>query len=357
MKSVTFMSATLNDICAATGLSKATVSRVLNDSPLVREDTRKRVLLAMEELDYHPSSAARALAGQGTKTIGVFSPYVGSGFFTELLMGMNRVAGESGFHVMTAFGHGGRDERDLLKRFIRERRVDALIVLNLDLPGSFLAEIRGGRMPMVVVDTPAVEDGIPSVSIDNRSGTDAVASHLLEHGYRDIAVFTGPGDGYDSRERLLGCRAALARAGCDLPARRILSGDFTMKSGRALVEDLLSAPGGFPEAIVCLNDAMALGALGVMRERGMEVPRDVALAGFDDCEAAALVGLTTVNVPLFDMGREAALLALASLEEDMSGRHTVIPSRLVVRETCGCGRGTGHNIQQPTSNSREPTTR
>jgi len=333
------MSATLTDICRATGLSKATVSRVLNDSPLVREDTRKRVLRVMEELDYHPSSAARALAGRCTKTIGVFSPYVGSGFFTELLIGINRVAAEQGYHLMTAFGHGGRDEQDLLRRFVRERRVDALIVVNLDLPGEFLAGLRGEGILLVAVDTPAVEHGIPSVSLDNRSGMDAAASHLLEHGYRDIAVFTGPRDGYDSRERLAGCRTAMERAGLTLPDERILTGDFTMESGRDLMAGLIGVQSRLPEAVLCLNDAMALGALGVLRENGLDAPRDVALAGFDDCEAAELVGLTTVDVPLFDMGREAARMALESLEDDISNRHTVMASRLVVRKTCGCAGG------------------
>ena len=329
------MSATLKDICRATGLSKATVSRVLNDSPLVREDTRKRVLRVMAELNYHPSSAARALAGQGTKTIGVFSPYVGSGVFTELLIGINRVAAEQDYHLMTAFGHGEDDEQDLLRRFVRERRVDALIVVNLDMPGDFLAGLRDEGVPLVVVDTPAVEQGIPSVSLDNRNGMDAVASHLLDHGYRDMAVLTGPRDGYDSRERLLGCRAAVERVGHELPEVRILTGDFTMASGRRLMAGLLDA-GGPPEAVLCLNDAMAMGALAVLRENGLDAPGDVAMAGFDDCEAAELVGLTTVNVPLFDMGREAARLALASLDEDLSNRHTVMASRLVVRKTCGC---------------------
>jgi LacI family transcriptional regulator len=331
------MSATLKDICRETGLSKATVSRVLNDSPLVREETRKRVLQAMEDLDYHPSSAARALAGQGTRTIGVFSPYVGSGFFTLLLMGVNNVAAEQGYHLMTCFGHGESDEQDLLRRFVRERRVDALIVLNLDLPGEYLAALRDEGVPLVAVDTPAVDHGIPSVSLDNRNGMDAVASHLLDHGYRDIAVFTGPRDGYDSRERLLGCRTAAERVGCELPEERVLTGAFTMESGRRLMTGLLEAGSVLPEAVLCLNDAMALGALAVLRENNLDAPRDLALAGFDDCEAAELVGLTTVNVPLFDTGREAARLALDSLDDDLSNRHTVMASRLVVRKTCGCG--------------------
>ncbi len=340
------MSATLNDICRATGLSKATVSRVLNDSPLVREDTRKRVLQTMEELDYHPSSAARALAGLGTKTIGVFSPYVGGGFFTDLLIGINHVAAQRGYHLMTAFGHGESDEQELLRRFVRERRVDALIIMNLDLPGEFLVDLRGEGVPLVAVDTPAVEHGIPSVSLDNRSGMGAAASHLLEHGYRDIAVFTGPRDGYDSRERLLGCRTAVERAGCALPDERILTGEFTMVSGRRLMAGLLDGHAGLPEAVLCLNDAMALGALAVLRENGLDSPGDVALAGFDDCEAAALVGLTTVSVPLSDMGREAARLALGSLKEDLSNLHTVMASRLVVRKTCGCGVSTADGSDQ-----------
>lgn len=330
------MPATLNDICEKTGLSKATVSRVLNDSPLVKEATRQRVQEVMDELDYHPLEAARALAGLRTNMLGVVSPYVGSGFFTDVLVGVDHEAAEQKCHITTAFAHGVNDEQELVRRFIQQRRTDAVILINLDLPADFLAEVAQARLPVVAVDTPAVEHGIPSVSIDNRAGASAMMAHLVEHGHRDIVVFAGPVESYDSRERLAGCRSAAAEAGVSLPDEKVFSGNFIMESGRDMMSAILQKDAPLPDVVVALNDTTAFGALAVLREAGLSVPGDIAVTGFDNTEASVLVGLTTVAVPMFDMGREAAKLAMNALNDDESTPHIVAPTTLVVRESCGC---------------------
>jgi len=333
------MPATLNDICERTGLSKATISRVINDSPLVKEATRERVQAVMDELDYHPLEAARALAGQRTNLLGVVSPYVGSGFFTDVLVGVDHEAGEQGCHITTAFAHGVTDEQELVRRFIRQRRTDAIILINLDLPAEFLKEVSEVRMPVVAVDTPATEYGIPSVSIDNREGTRAIMQHLIEHGHRHMVVFAGPEGSYDSRERLAGCRAAASEAGISLPDENVYTGNFIMESGRDMMSAILQKGGELPDAVVALNDVTAFGALAVLREAGLSAPGDIAVTGFDNSEASVLVGLTTVAVPMFDMGREAATLAMNAMKDDYdasSTPHVVAPTTLVIRDSCGC---------------------
>ncbi len=330
------MPATLKDICEKTGLSKATISRVINDSPLVKEATRERVQEVMDELDYHPLEAARVLAGQRTNLLGVVSPYVGSGFFTDVLVGVDHEANEQGCHITTAFAHGVTDEQELVRRFIRQRRTDAIILINLDLPAEFLKEVAEARMPVVAVDTPATEYGIPSVSIDNREGARAMMAHLIEHGHRNIVVFAGPEASYDSRERLAGCRAAAADAGISLPDENVHTGNFIMASGRDMMSAILQRGGELPDAVVALNDVTAFGALAVLREAGLSVPGDIAVTGFDNTEASVLVGLTTVAVSMFDMGREAARLAMNAIKDDSATPHIVAPTTLVVRESCGC---------------------
>ncbi len=331
------MAVTLHDVCRETGLSTATVSRVLNNSPLVKPATRDRVREVMERLDYHPSPAARALAGQRTYTLAVLSPYVGSGFFTDVLVGADHVAVEQGYHILTAFAHGLTDEKDLVSRFIRDRHADAVIVLNLDLPEEFLAKVNSPKTPIVSVDTPAVEHGVPSVSMDNKTGAHRLMTHVLEHGYRDIVLFTGPKISYDSNQRLAGCYEAMRAAGLGVVSSHTITGEFTIESGRKLMTELLDRGDKLPEAIVCLNDAMAIGALGVMQEKGLTAPKDIAVTGFDDCESASVLGLTTVRVALQEMGREAARLALASLTpEGPANNHIVVPTELVVRQSCGC---------------------
>jgi LacI family transcriptional regulator len=331
------MAITLHDICRETGLSTATVSRVLNNSPLVKKATHDRVREVMDRLDYHPSPAARALAGQRTYTLAVLSPYVGGGFFADVLVGADHVAVEQGYHILTAFAHGLTDEKDLVTGFIRDRRADALIVLNLDLPAEFLAEVHTAKTPVISVDTPAAELGVPSVSIDNKAGAHQLMTHILEHDHRDIIIFTGPAISYDSNERLAGCRAAAEDAGCKLPPSQIIVGEFTIESGRKLMTELLDRGGKLPDAIVALNDAMAIGALGVMKERGLTAPEDIAVTGFDDCDSAPVIGLTTVHAPLYQMGQEAAKLALASLTpEGPAANHIIVPTELVIRQSCGC---------------------
>jgi len=330
------MAATLRDICNATGLSSATVSRVLNNSPLVKEKTRERVQKVMAELNYFPLASARALAGRRTGSIGIISPYVGSGFFAEIMVGVDRVAAERGVHVMMSFAHGIGDEKRLVTRFIQERSVDAVILINLDLPPEFLAEVKNDKIPLISVDTPAVEQGIASVSIGNRDGAHKMMAHLLEHGYRDIVVFAGPEMSYDSRERLEGCKAAAAEAGTSLPAEKIFTGSFIMDSGREFMQKILDSGKPLPDAVFALNDVMAFGAMASLREAGLSVPQDIAVTGFDNSEASSLVGLTTVAVPLLDMGRHAAETALGLLNGEHVQQHIIVPTELVIRESCGC---------------------
>lgn len=329
----------LQSVCREAGCSTATVSRVLNDSPLVNEKTRDRVLAAVAKHNYRPNPAARSLRVQRTDTIGVLSPYVGGGFFTNVLLGADTVAMEHNYHLITAFSHGVEDEQKLLTRFVRQRRVDALIVINLDLPGSLLAELSQSDMPMVSVDQPAIDHGIPSVSIDNHKGGYSLMQHMLEHGYRDIAIFAGPHEDYDSRQRLEGCHAAVREAGVELPDHRILEGEFIIPSGKHLMQQLLADDGKLPEAIVSLNDDMAIGAMGVLQAHGIAVPGDVTIVGFDDSAVAESMGLTTMRVPFSRMGKEAVRLALAALDKDeekTTPEHVVVPSELVVRRSCGC---------------------
>jgi DNA-binding LacI/PurR family transcriptional regulator len=330
------MAATLRDICRETGLSSATVSRVINNSPLVREDTRERVQEVMEKLNYFPLASARALAGRRTGSIGLISPYVGSGFFSDIMVGVDRVAVERGVHVMMSFAHGVGDEKRLVTRFIKERSVDAVILINLDLTPGFLLESKNDRIPLISVDTPAVEQGIASVSIGNRDGAHKMMEHLLEHGYRDIAVFAGPEISYDSRERIEGCRAAAAAAGVSLPDDKIFTGSFIAESGREFMQKILDSGKPLPDAVFALNDAMAFGAMACLRDAGLSVPKDIAVTGFDESEVSPLVGLTTVAVPLFDMGRHAAEMALDSLNGELEQQHIIVPAELVIRESCGC---------------------
>ncbi len=332
------MAVKLQDICKVTGLSSATVSRVLNNSPLVKEETRKKVQAVMDELDYRPLPFARALAGSRSGTIGLISPYVGSGFFTDIMVGVDLAAAKRKVHVMMSFAHGHGDEKKLLDRFIKERHVDAIVLINLDLPPTAIEMMKKVKIPLVSVDTPAIKHGIMSVSMDNRKGAYAMMSHLVEHGHRDFVIFAGPKNCYDSRERLAGCKKAAADFGISLPKSKIFNGSFILESGREMTKSYLKSGASLPDVIFALNDITAFGVMEVLREEGIRVPEDVAVVGFDNFEAAPLVGLTTVGVPLFDMGCKAAEMAIDALDRELDEKYIVLPPELIIRETCGCSR-------------------
>lgn len=329
---------TLFDICRKAGVSSATVSRVINNSPLVQDKTRKRVLKAIEDLGYRPSHAARMLARQRTDTLGVIFPDIASGFYAEVLSGIDRVADESHFHILTAFSHGAKDAQALLTRFAEERRVDAVILMNVNAKSdAFLRGLVREGLPLVLLDRPVT--GLPAVAIDNVGGARAAVDHLLRLGHQRIAFLRGPSDNYDAAQRFEGAREGLRAAGRDLPDEMVWPGDFTEESGQAAVRACVQAGKPLPDAIFASNDAMAIGALAALQERGLSAPADVAVVGFDDIASARHLGLTSVRIPMQAMGRAAAAVALqlaTGQKPDPALR--VMPTELVVRRSCGAGR-------------------
>ncbi len=350
------MHVTLHDVCRKTGFSTATVSRALNGSPLVAEDTRNLVVEAAKELGYQPSHAARMLKLKRADMIAVIFPEIDSGFFTEVLRGIDETASEHSYHLMTAFTHGPDDERNLISRFVWERRVDALILMNLTLPEAYLRDLSLWEHPIVLMDRPVRMDNMYSVSIDNRNGARELTNHLIEHGYRRIAFISGPKGTYDADERLAAFRETMGENGLEVNDRLIWPGQFTEASGRDAVARWLDADNPLPDAIFAANDAMAIGALSLLRERGFRVPRDTALVGFDDIDTAAHLGLTTVHVPMRRMGSIAAQLAVDQISQNKSLTSYRLPVACAVRSSCGCPTGVSSDPAAADKAKREALT-
>ncbi len=321
------------EICKVAGVSTATVSRVINGSPLVLESTRLRVQQAIEQLGYRPNFAARMLARDRTETVAVIIPGMGRDYFMEVLSAVDQVTGAHRHHVMIAISHGEEDEGALLKRYIRERRADGVIILalasGLDQP---IRELGPSSRPIVVIGRPVQLPDVGSVSIDNRSGAEQVVRHLLSQGCRRLAVVKGYDAVYDSKERLEGALRKAAQAGCPIPDSRIWQGSFQAQVAYEVVKTQLSQPGPRPDALFALNDDMALGARSAIKELGLSIPDDIALAGFDDVPAMQHIGMTSVHNPMHELGRRAAEMLMARLKGDAQAlRHEVLPTRLVVR--------------------------
>lgn len=319
-------------VAARAGVSDATVSRVLSGSKSVSASTRERVLAAVEELNYRPNGLARRLRRGRTEAIGVIVPFSMSPSAVERLRGV--VAGLEGTdYDLVLFDVQAPEHR--LKTFAhvaQPDRVDGILLVSLPPREEELELVRRAGLPLVLVD--AEHPAAPRVVIDDAHGGALAAEHLIALGHRRIA-FVGdvlPSPFGFPRTRFAGFARALAAAGIELPTELIREGPHGREVARALARELLAlqAP---PTAIFAASDTQAVGVLAAARERGLAVPRDLSVIGFDDVEPAELVGLTTVRQPLWASGRRGVELLLGSLEDPREPEEEVLPLEVVVRRT------------------------
>ncbi|ARA92831.1 hypothetical protein AWN76_006400 [Rhodothermaceae bacterium RA] len=329
------MAATIRQVAERAGVSVATVSRVLNGSDRVLAITRKRVLEAMEALQYLPNETARILSTGKTNVIGVLLPDLHGEFYAKVSQGIERMARTEGYHLLVSSSHSDEAEAGTMIRTMLGR-VDGLIVMWPRLEAASLTALVPPDLPIVLLNA-AADGAVPTVRFDNQTGAAAMTRHLASHGHRRIAFLKGPAGNYDAEERLAGYRDALREL--DLPADPALEldGNFLRESGYRAVEALLALEPR-PTALFAANDSMAIGALLGLRERGVRVPDDLALAGFDDIPPAQYLipQLSTVRSPMQDLGEHAMHTLLALLGGDDPEPITTLPTRLMLRESCGC---------------------
>jgi LacI family transcriptional regulator len=329
---------TLYDVCRLCGVSSATVSRVFSGKARVSDEVRRRVTDAAKQLGYEPSHAARALAGRRTQTLGAIFPEISSGFYADVLAGIDEVAAEHGFDVLASFVGRRRSRPEMVKRLLRQGRVDALLLLNLDDAADLSADAVN-ELPIVLIDHEIRDASLPVIGMDNVGGAEAMIEHFFEQRHRRIAIVTGPEGNYDSEQRLLGCRRAFLRLGLTWDDALVYRGNFAVDGGVAAVREILDSKRPLPDAIFCFNDAMAIGALGELQRAGLSVPGDVALAGYDNVEAAAHLSLTSVACPMRLMGQVAARWAIDWITGHQRPASHPLQVRLVVRNSSGGKRG------------------
>jgi DNA-binding LacI/PurR family transcriptional regulator len=321
---------TLYDVSRLSGASTATVSRVFSGKAHVGDETRKRVMDAANQLGFEPSHIARVLAGNRTHTLGAIFPEIASGFYADVLAGIDEVAAESGFDVLASFVGKRRSRPAMVKRLLRQGRVDALLLMNLD-DRSDLEPKAMEQLPIILIDREIGGTDLPVVGMDNVGGAEAMIEHLFEQGHRRIAILAGPVGNFDSEQRLIGCNRAFARLGLVPDQQLMWNGDFTFAGGIRAAKAFLDSKIPLPDAIFCLNDAMAIGLLGELQRANISVPRDVALAGYDNVEAAAHLSLTSVACPMRLLGQVAARWAIDLITKNERPVGHRLQVRLVVR--------------------------
>jgi DNA-binding LacI/PurR family transcriptional regulator len=325
---------TIRDVARHAGVSVATVSRVLNEVPVVRTEVRDRVRRSIGELGYRPSSTARSLSLGRSQALGVVAPFLTSPSVVERLRGVVQRVSERGYDLML-FGVETPEQRlDAFGRLAGLAHVDGLLVISLPMHDDELDAVRRGELPVVTLDV--AHPGIPHVAIDDVRGGELATEHLLAKGHRRIGFVgdlpSSPFGFTSSERRRAGYRAALSRAGLRPDAALERFGPHDRDAARALGESLLAGPDR-PSAVFAASDTQAAGVLEAARALGLGVPDDVAVMGFDDIEVAALLGLTTVRQPLRQSGARATDLLLAALERRPVPDDALDPLAVIERRT------------------------
>lgn len=328
--------ANIKDVAREAGVSVATVSRVFNGGTRVSEGTASRVREVAARLDYVPDAAARSLITGRTHALGVVLPELHGEFFTEVIRGVDRAAREHGFHLLVSGSNADAASFEAALRSMRGR-VDGLILMTPDLPTSIAAERFRDHVPVVLLNPATLAGRCDSITFDNAGGASLMTRHLLSLGHTRVATVTGPLDNVDANERLSGYRHAMHEAGLAHLALE-LQGDFTEVGGHHAALELLGQTQR-PTAVFVANDHMAVSLMAALRERGVSVPGDVAVGGFDDIAMARYLtpALSTVHVDLGTLGRRAVarLLERRRGEGPKQGRVERLSAALVIRESCG----------------------
>ncbi len=334
------MKVTIKDVAKKSGVSIATVSLVLHGNPRISTETRKRVLKAIDDLDYQPSPLARGLVMRYTGNIGFVLTedhfLRTEPFYTRIFLGTEFGARDSDHFVLLATIPTDFSSSDYLPRFITQKSVDALIIAG-KVPQAFLAKVMHYHFPLVFVDFYPAEGEFSAILMDNIRGGMMATQHLIDLGHRDIAFLAGDLEHPSIRERYLGYQNALQKNGIPLkPELEVLNEKTTGKeSGYRAICSLLERGARFTALFAC-NDAMAIGAMECLKERGFKIPQDVSIVGFDDIESDVFQNppLTTISVPKYDMGIEAMQLIREILKQKMrTTKKIIVPVRLVVRES------------------------
>jgi LacI family transcriptional regulator len=319
--------ATIRDVARRAQVSVASVSRALNNLANVSEHTRARVADAVRELGYVPHAGARSLSLARTNAIGVVLPDLHGEFFSEIVRGMDKEANSRGYLLLLSNMHAGSAQSASALRALRGR-VDGMVLMAPHLSESELVAMLPAGTPVILVNTPS--DGRDAIRLDNAAGARAVAQHFLERGRKRIVHIAGAEGNIDAEERAEAFRQALSGKDVQL---EVVQGDFSEESGEAAIRSMLKSGASF-DAVFASNDMMASGALQALRDAGVTVPKDVAIAGFDDIPLARHIGLTTVRVRIAELGARAIerLLGLIEGDDAAAGQEFHSPE-LVVRTT------------------------
>lgn len=323
---------TLQEVADAAGVSPATVSRFLNGTAKVAEDKRKVIERIIEEMNYKPNRLAQSLKMGSTRTIGVLTQSLESGYFNKTMTGIEDVMKAAGYALLIMSGHWHADEEAERVELLIGRRVDGVVILTGNMTDAQILTF-SKRVPIVAFGRKLEGERAIGFCLDNYEAACAAMELLIEQGHRRVAFISGPDDQEDARARLAGYRDTLARHKIEVDPNLVVAGDFQESGGLLAVDQLLASNQRFT-AIFASNDLTAYGARLALYRRSIRVPDDISIIGFDDLHSSMYTTppLTTVRQPLYEVGTCIANMLLPMLGQQ--GAPIDIPTlSLMVRES------------------------
>ncbi len=343
MRKNTASKVTIIDVAAQAGVSFGTVSRVINNDKHVRKETRERVLNTMQRLGFVANRQARSLAGGKSNTVGVLVPDLGTGYIGEIIRGIDAELSLSGIDLILYTTHRTASKEASYVANLATGMVDGLLLVLPRSPADFINNLTQRNFPFVLIDHQGIGKDCPAVGATNWQGGFTATEYLIKLGHQRIGFITGWMDLGCALDRLEGYRSALRTYHLPDAPELIYEGRFWQPDGIAGASKLLDLPEP-PTAIFASNDVMAMGAMDAVRDRGLRVPEDVSVIGFDDIPQASMIRptLTTINQPLEKMGRVATQMLLDLLHNpEKKAERIELPTQLVVRDSCSAPRVSG----------------
>ncbi len=327
---------TIYDVAREAGVSMATVSRVVNGNPNVKPSTRKKVLDAIERLGYRPNAVARGLASKKTTTVGVIIPDISSIFFAELARGIEDIATMYKYNIILCNSDQNKEKEIDLIDTLLEKQVDGILFMGSVITEDHVEQFKRSPVPVVLAATIDEKKEIPSVNIDHQQAAFDAVTKLIESGNNRIGIVTGsledPMNGY---QKFSGYKKALENNGIPFNQELVAVGDYKYTDGMEAAQHFLTLEKP-PTAIFVATDEMALGVIHGLQDKGVRVPEDVEVIGFNNTRLAVMVRptLTTVVQPMYDIGAVSMrLLTKYMNKEEVEDAIVVLPHRLEVRDS------------------------
>ncbi len=327
--------ATIRDVARTAQVSLGTVSNVLNNPAMVAPATRQRVLAAIEQIGFVRSTAAHQLRAGRSRSIGVLILDVANPFFTEMVRGAEHVLVEEGYVLVLCSSDESPEREGRYLRMLEEHRIEGLLVTPAERDLSAVVNLHERGIPTVLLDRPAPDGSLCSVTVDDARGGELAAGHLFDEGHRSLVLINGPVSIRQCADRRRGARRAARRAGlvADDAIVEVGVAALTAEQGETAMRRIL-ADGALPSAVMCANDLLALGALKALSAAGVRIPEDVGIVGYDDVVFSSMLSpaLTSVRQPKLELGASAAELLLEELRDgDHEHRQLTFAPELVVR--------------------------